>query len=281
MEYGVLQGSILDPLLFNIHLCDLFYFLDNLDIASYADDITLYTVKENKESVLKVLETSSQKLFKWFKNNFMKANSDKSHLLLSCNEPSTLVIDGSSIETNTKEVLLGITIDKDLKFDDHVNSLCKKACQKLNALARLAPYMNIEKRIIMNAFIESQFGYSPLVYMFHSWGINNKINQIHERVLRIIYNNKLSSIPDSLDKDNSVTIHHRNIRILATETFKVLHGLSQPLINYVFMERNCNYDLQGNNFLNRRRVNSVRFGTESVFFSSKNMRHLPKGNKEF
>ena len=117
--------------------------------------------------------------------------------------------------------------------------------------------------------------------MFHSWGINNKINQIQERGLRIIYNNKLSSIPDSLDKDNSVTIHHRNIRILATETFKVLHGLSQPLINYVFMERNCNYDLQGNNFLNRRRVNSVRFGTESVFFSSKNMRHLPKGNKEF
>ena len=212
----------------------------------------------------------------------MKANSDKSQILLSCNEPSTLMIDGSSIATNTKEVPLRITTDKDLKLDNHVIiSLCKLARQKLNALARLAPYMNTEKRIIMNAFIESQFGYSPLVYMFHSWGINNKINQIHERVLRIIYNNKLSSIPDSLDKDNSVTIHHRNIRILATETFKVLHGLSQPLINYVFMERNCNYDLQGNNFLNRRRVNSVRFGTESVFFSSKNMRHLPKGNKEF
>ena len=61
----------------------------------------------------------------------------KSHLLLSCNEPSALVIDGSSTETNTKEeVLLGITIDKDLNFDDYVNSLCKKTCQKLNALAR-------------------------------------------------------------------------------------------------------------------------------------------------
>ena len=172
MEYGVLQGSILDPLLFNIHLCDLFYFLDNLDIASYADDITLYTVKENKESVLKVLETSSQKLFKWFKNNFMKANSDKSHLLLSCNEPSTLVIDGSSIGTNIKEVLFGITIDRALKFDDHVNSLCKKACHLLNALAHLAPYMNLEeKRIIMKVFIESQFGYCPLAWMFHKRGL--------------------------------------------------------------------------------------------------------------
>ena len=76
----------------------------------------------------------------------MKANSDKIHLLLSCNEPSALMIDGSSIETNTKEVLLGITIDKALKYDDHVSSLCKKACQKFNALACLALYMNVEKK---------------------------------------------------------------------------------------------------------------------------------------
>ena len=58
IEYGVLQGSTVGPLLFNIHLCDLFYFLDNLDIASYADDTTLYTVKANNESVLNALETS-------------------------------------------------------------------------------------------------------------------------------------------------------------------------------------------------------------------------------
>ena len=107
----------------------------------------------------------------------MKANSEKSLFLLSCNEPSTLVTDGFSIKTNKKELLLGIKIDKDLKFDDHVNSLCEKACQKLNALARLAPYMNVKKRrIIMKAFIESQFGYCPLVWMFHSLDINNKIN---------------------------------------------------------------------------------------------------------
>ena len=267
IEYGVPQGSILGPLLFNIHLCDLFYFLEDLDIANYADDTTLYTVQENKESVINTLETSSLKLFKWFNNNFMKANSDKSHCLLTCNEPSTLLVDGSPIQTSTKEVLLGITIDKDLKFDDHVNSLCRKACQKLNALARLAPYMNVEKRrIIMKAFIESQFGYCPLVWMFHSRGLNNKINRIHERALRITYNDHSSSFEDMLQKDNSVTIHHRNIRALAMETYKVLHGLSSPLLNKVFIKRNFNYNLRRNNFLNRRRVNTVRYGTESVSY---------------
>ena len=114
----------------------------------------------------------------------------------------------------------------------------------------------------MKAIIESQFGYWPVVWMFHSRGINNKINQINERASRITYNNKLSSFQDLLDRENSVTIHHRNIRTLAIETFKVLHWLSPPLLIEVFVERNCNYNLRGNNFLNRRRVNSVRYGTE-------------------
>ena len=134
IEYGVPQGSILGPLLFNIHLCDLFYFLEDLDIASYADDTTIYTVKENKESVINALEASSLPLFTWFNNNFMKANSDKSHILLSCSEPSTALIDGSSIESNTKEILLGITIDRDLKSDEHVNISVKKHVKNLMLL---------------------------------------------------------------------------------------------------------------------------------------------------
>ena len=58
----------------------------------------------------------------------MKANSDKSHhLLFSCSEPSTVLIDGFSTGSNTKAIPLGVTIDRELKFDDHVNYLCKKA----------------------------------------------------------------------------------------------------------------------------------------------------------
>ena len=143
--YGVPQGSILGPLLFNIHLCDLFYFLEDLDIASYVDDTTIYTVSEKKESVIRALETSSSLLFGWFNNNFMKANSDKSHLIMSCAEATTAVIDGVPIDSSKTEVLLGITIDHELKFDDHVNRLCRKASLKLNALARIAPFMNVSK----------------------------------------------------------------------------------------------------------------------------------------
>ena len=118
----------------------------------------------------------------------------------------------------------------------------------------------------MKAFIESQFGYCPLIWMFHSRSLNNKINRIHERALRITYNDKSSSFQDLLKKDNSISIHHRNIRSPATEIFKFLQGLSPPILNEVFAERNFKYNLRGNNFLIRRRVMSVRYGTETVSF---------------
>ena len=178
MFYGVPQGSILGPLLFNIHLCDLLYFLEDLDSASYVDDTTIYTVNEKTESVITALETSSSLLFGWFNNNFMKANSDKGHLIMSCTETTTAMIDGLIIDSSKTEVLLGITVDHELKFDDHVNYLCKKASLKRNALARIAHFMNVsKKRIIMKSFIESQFGCCPLIWMLHSRGLNNKVNR--------------------------------------------------------------------------------------------------------
>ena len=73
----------------------------------------------------------------------------------------------------------------------------------------------------MNTFFYSQFNYCPLILMCHSCENNNKINRLHERCLRIIYNDKRSSFNALLEKDGSVSIHERNIEILAIEMFKV------------------------------------------------------------
>ena len=126
----------------------------------------------------------------------------------------------------------------------------------------------------MKAFTESQFGYCPLVWMIYNQSFNNKINRIHEWALRITYNDKSSSFQNLPEKDNSVIIHHRNIKILATETYKFLQGLSPPLMNEIFVERNNNYSLRGNTHLTRRRVNSVRYGTETVSFLAPKIWHI-------
>ena len=94
----------------------------------------------------------------------MKVNSGKSHLLVSGNVRSKAKIDSNYIEFEKEQVLLGITIDSNLTFGNHINIICKKASQKLNALIRVAPYINMQKRrIIMKSFVTSQFGYCPLI----------------------------------------------------------------------------------------------------------------------
>ena len=142
--------------------------------------------KRKKESVISALETSSSLLFGWFNSNFMKANSDKSHLIMTCKEATTAMIDGWSINSRKTEVLLGITIIHELKFDDHINYLCKKTGQKRNTIARVVPFLNVsKKRITMKSFIASQFGYCPVIWMFHNRRLNNKTHRIHESALRI------------------------------------------------------------------------------------------------
>ena len=124
------------------------------------------------------------------------------------------------------EKLLGIEIDNKLNFNMHVVNLCKKASRKMHALARVTPFMNLpKKRILLNAFFKSQFNYCPLVWMFHSRTMNNKINKLHERCPQIIYNDKHSSFNELLAKDGSVTVHIRNLQVLAIEMFKVSRGL--------------------------------------------------------
>ena len=71
--------------------------------------------------------------------------------------------------------------------------------------------MSLNKRLtLMKTFIESHFGYCPLVWRFHGRIVNKKINQLHESALRIVYKDYISSFEDLLKRDKSVTIHHRN-----------------------------------------------------------------------
>ena len=95
------------------------------------------------------------------------------------------------------------------------------------------------------------------------------------------YNDKSSSFQELLLRDKSVSIHHKNIKSLAIETFKVLQGLCPPISNEVFVQRDCPYNMRGNNNLTRRKVNSVKYGTESIsFLAPKIWDILPKEIKD-
>ena len=269
-EFGVPQGSILGPILFNIYMIDLFYECEDSSVASYADDTAPYSCATDIPSVALELQASATKLFLWFKNNHLKANPGKSHILLSSKKPEIVSVDGISIAASPHEKLLGVTIDSELKFENHITEICHKVSKKINALCRISSFMSLERRrTLMKAFIESRFNYCPLIWMFHSRTLNNKINRIHERALRTVYSDYNSSFKELLDKDGSFTIHQRNVQSLAIEIYKYLHGLSPAILNEVFkVNETIPYDLRMRNELYARNPKTVRYGTETVSFLS-------------
>ena len=166
----------------------------------------------------------------------------------------------------TKWKLLGIIIDSKLSFDKHIQQICSRASAKLKALARIAPFMNITKRkILMNAFFNAQFSYCPLTWMFHSRKLNNKINKLHERCLRIVYNNNTSTYGELLETDNSVLVHFRNVQALTIELYKVVNGFSPDIMKDVFpLNENSFYNARNKRTFHSRHVRTVHFGSQTL-----------------
>ena len=104
----------------------------------------------------------------------------------------------------------------------------------------------------MTAFVASKFGYSPLT--FHSRKNNSKINHIYERALRIVYNENISALVELLKKNDSFSIHHRNIQSLAIQQF------STRIICDIFENRDKSYNLRSRVDFMRTRVNISKSG---------------------
>ena len=127
--------------------------------------------------------------------------------------------------------------------------------------------MNIEKRrLLMNSFFASQFNYCHLVWMCHHRSVNNKIDRLLERCLRIVYSDSVSSFEDLLDKDRSVSVHVKNIKTLATEMFKISNKLTVVLMNEIFVKRNNAYNLRKPSEFVRPKVHSIFNGKESISY---------------
>ena len=212
----------------------------------------------------------------------MKLNEEKCHLLVfgEKDTETSINVGPSVIKESKEEKLLGVVIDQKLNFKQHLNTVCLKASQKLHALARASTYMPKEKtRMVMRAFIMSQFSYCPLIWMFHDIRVNAKINLIHERALRIAYQDRTSSFEELLITDNSVSIHQRNLQLLVTEIYRTRMNLNPPFMKEIFAEREIHYNLRVTSNIYARKPRTTAL--ENVSFLGQNLwRDLPLHLKE-
>ena len=261
------QGSVLGPKNFNIYANDLLFEFINTDVCNLADDTTPYACDKSICSLFNRLENDTLAAIIWFENNYMKLNADKCHLLITGNteEHQWIKVGDEKIWESSHEVLLGLTIDNNLKFTKHLKEICKKASGKVTSLARMVKIIPFQKkRILMKTFIESLFSYCPLIWMFCTAEMDRKMNHIQERALRLVYEDYRTPFEELLVNDKSVTIHHRNIQKVAILMFKVKHKLCPNFIQDIFQSRENTHNTRLNPQFSRPNVTSVYKGDLSL-----------------
>ena len=230
------KGSILGPLLFNVFMInDIFYSIVRGTLYNYADDNTLSFHSPDYNELISILQTESEILIDWFFSNQMKANPDKFQAVaigLKTHKMSPVFKVGNVDIAEDVVKLLGVDIDFNLTFDNHIQNICKKAGQQLNVQRRIGKNLcKLSRMTIFHTFIISNFNFCPLSWHFCSKSNTNKIEKIQERALRFVYDDYNSLYTELLSKACLPILETRRIRTMAIETFKILNGLAPPVLS--------------------------------------------------
>ena len=196
----------------------------------------------------------------------MVGNADKCQLITNKIDDNLFIMVKDEPIFNTKtSKITGVDFDNLLTFTTHIENLCKKASLKISALARMSAFLSKGKRrYLMNAFIKCHFSYCPLIWMFHSRALEQKINRLHERCLRIVYSDRTSTFEDLLELDKSSTFHQRAIQFLAIELFKA--KLSESNDEKIFNKNKSKIKTRKRNSFRTREVESELNGKSSLAY---------------
>ena len=171
-----------------------------------------------------------------------------------------------TIKESDKVELRGITIDKALNFKKHIENLCRTAQYKLHALRRIRKYLTLDKaKLLGNAFIDSQFNYAPLIWMFCHKATYLKMQKIHHKSLKLIYQSG-ASYDNLLQLSNSVFLHQRHLRFLWTEIYKSTGTLNSQFMWSYSKYRKVAQNLRRGPVLFIPLAKSTIYGTNSVHF---------------
>ena len=270
---GVPQGSILGPVLFNVFINDIFLFVNNSTIYNYADDNTVSKCDTNLENVISDLEEDNLTLIKWFSINLMKANPDKFQAIAigKKTKQHNISFDLNGIKINCEEIvkLLGVTIDSELNFDNHISETCKKASRQLNILKRMGKYLNRLGRLTAYySFILSNFNYCPIIWHYCSEKNSKNMERIQERALRFIYGDYENTYDFLLEKSKLPALKVRRLRTIAVETFKIVNKISPSYLHNLIEIKGQSYNFRSQKTANIPRVNTTRYGKKSFRFNA-------------
>ena len=237
---GVPQGSITGPILFNFSINDLFFFVSSASMHNFADDNSLSAAAKTVTELKNTLQSESEVIINWFKNNKMIVNPEKFQAIILDKQKhdysnETIKFDNKTVETVSSVRLLGIQLDDKLNFSLHVSNICKSAANQLSALIRLNNFLCFEgKRVLINSYFMSNFNYCPLVWMFSNATSLKKLENLLKRALRFLYNNYQLTYEELLDETNRSTMNVKRLRFLCAEIYKTINNLNPSFMKQIF-----------------------------------------------
>ena len=243
---GVPQGSILGPLLFLMFINDLPLYTDSANTEFYADDTNLYVCGESLEIIESNLQIALDCLAKWCKCNDMLINTTKTKvMLITTHQKRTSLINGQlSLHLNddelnmiTNDKVLGIIIDNNLTWSQHVDKVCKKITTNLWLLARIKDYLNTSHRVqFYKTYIQPHIDYCNTVWGGTSQVNLNRIFRLQKRACKIILDYNVENVLESMEELKILSIYDRLYLRKAKFMYKISNNECPPYINELFHE---------------------------------------------
>ena len=238
VDFGVPQGSILGPLLFNLYVAPLqdIVAANNVDSMFYADDSQIYiAIKPNDQSLaLATLRNCVNAIINWNTQNMLLCNPGKTEVIQFTSRfvrnpvLSQFSFGNTIIELSDKVRDLGVILDKELNLRQHVNDTCKKAISAIRSISRIRKYMSQSnlKRIV-NAFVISRIDYCNSILYGLPTVEHEKLQRVQNIAARLITgSSRRDHITPVLKNLHWLPVKLRITFKILLLTYKILNGQS-------------------------------------------------------